>query len=582
MIFKNLSDKRRRQIIAILLTTGLIFIALSISFAYSSPDQNVAEKNSNGLSVTVTPENVTTPGLIADYVTLRITVQDDRNFSVIRILNVNNEVLYEENFTPRPYTLAYILLTENTSPVILNVSVSGGQHVDLAIQLNTGYSGVIYEIILISGVLILVFSISLIRTNYKNYLFLIPAYLGISVLFGQRYDDFFMITSGMDLLEHINPYIISRSLAPGLQWEYPPLYVFYSALSAVFYRYILGMPLISYNESSFNLLNFGNIYSSWRLLEGSNLFVLYLLDKLPFVISFFWIARNLEKTTKITPWKSWLLNPLAVVVGIAWGQLDVLGLAFLVQGIVYYRKGEDFKASLFASIGAGIKIFPVFVIPYLLFKSRNKVKTLIPVLLVLVAVILGYAVSGNALLDLQTIIIGRSTPNFANIFSAQGLTWQIIPVDLGISSFPSLFLYAFIPLYIIFTAYSIKKGLKIEEYFVIVMLIFFVTYNYVNPQYLIWLLPFLIEMGDRRKLFIYSLLGSLYIALDYSFTYFLNPDISWNYIASSLGEIDVFRQKITGNFVVLVIYGTMSSALFFYEIIHFLKRRKVEFVTVLE
>ena len=181
MIFKSLSDKRRRQIIAILLTAGLIFIALSISFAYSSPDQNVAEKSSNGLSVTVTPENVTTPGLISDYVTLRITVQDDRNFSVIRILNVNNEVLYEENFTPRPYTLAYILLTENTSPVILNVSVSGGQHVDLAIQLNTGYSGVIYEIILISGVLILVFSISLIRTNYKNYLFLIPAYLGISV-----------------------------------------------------------------------------------------------------------------------------------------------------------------------------------------------------------------------------------------------------------------------------------------------------------------------------------------------------------------------------------------------------------------
>ena len=582
MIFKNLSDKRKKHLIAILLATGLIFIALSISFAYNSPYQNVAEKSSDGLSVTVTPQNVTTPGLIANYVTLRITVQDDRNFSTIRILNSNNKVLYEENFTSRPYTLAYILLTEKTSPMILNISVSGGQHVDLIVRLNPGYSGVIYEIILISGVLVIVFSISMIRTRYRNYLFLVPAYLAISVLFGQRYDDFFMITSGMDLLKHINPYIVSRNLAPGLQWEYPPLYVFYSALSAAFYRYILGMPLISYNVTSFNLLNFGNIYSSWRLFEGSNLFILYFLDKLPFVISFFWIARNLEKTTKITPWKSWLLNPLAVVVGIAWGQLDVLGLAFLVQGIVYYRRGEDFKASLFASIGAGIKIFPIFVIPYLLFKSRNKLKTLIPVLLVLAVVILGYAVSGNLLLDLRTIIIGRSTPNFANIFSAQGLTWQIIPVDLGISSFPSLFLYAFIPLYIIFTAYSIKRGLKIEEYFVIVMLIFFVTYNYVNPQYLIWLLPFLIEIGDSRKLFVYSLLGSLYIALDYSFTYFLNPDISWNYIASSLGEIDVLRQKVTGDFVVLLIYGIISSAIFLYEIIRFLKKRRVEFVAVPE
>ena len=66
---------------------------------------------------------------------------------------------------------------------------------DLAVRLDPGYSGVVYETILISGVLILVFSISLVRTRYRNYLFLVPAYLAISVLFGQRYDDFFMITS---------------------------------------------------------------------------------------------------------------------------------------------------------------------------------------------------------------------------------------------------------------------------------------------------------------------------------------------------------------------------------------------------
>ena len=278
MIFKNLPDNRRKQIIVILLTTGLIFIALSILFSYDAPFQNIAEKSSNGLSVSVTPENVTTPGSIAGYVTLRITVQDDRNFSDIRILNGNNVTLYEENFTFRPYALAYILLNEKSSPLILNVSVSGGQYVDLAVHLKPGYNGVLEEIILISGVFIVVFSISMIRTEYKNYLFLVPAYFAVSVLFGQRYDVFFMITSGMDLLEHINPYIISKSLAPGLQWEYPPLYVFYSALTAVFYRYILGMPLISYNQNSFNLLNFGNIYSSWRLLEGSNLFILYWYD----------------------------------------------------------------------------------------------------------------------------------------------------------------------------------------------------------------------------------------------------------------------------------------------------------------
>ena len=104
------------------------------------------------------------------------------------------------------------------------------------------------------------------------------------------------------------------------------------------------------------------------------------------------------------------------------------------------------------------------------------------------------------------------------------------------------------------------------------MLIFFVTYNFMNPQYLIWIIPFFIILAEYRYAALISLLGSVYLYLNYSYTYFLNPDIAWNYNAGFLGQIEAIRHALTSNFVVLGAFGLLSTILFLYILIRMLRQ----------
>ncbi len=62
-------------------------------------------------------------------------------------------------------------------------------------------------------------------------------YLAIAPFTGQRYDVYFLLSSGIRILQHVNPFNPGNpALYPGaLKWAYPPFYAVYSAFSfAVF------------------------------------------------------------------------------------------------------------------------------------------------------------------------------------------------------------------------------------------------------------------------------------------------------------------------------------------------------------
>ena len=68
----------------------------------------------------------------------------------------------------------------------------------------------------------------------------------------------------------------------------------------------------------------------------------------------------------------------------------------------------------------------------------------------------------------------------------------------------------------------------------------------------------------------------MYLYLDYSYTYFLNPDIAWNYNASYLGQIEAIRHALTSNFAVLGAFGVLSTLIFIYLLIRILKQTQKE------
>lgn len=575
---ENRDQKYKKKVVVI---TFLILSALLIPFAtyngLNSYGQNVYSTRTGSYDVNLTPAVITVPSLIQNQVKIQLTVWGAHNFSTVNISVKDSSStlhLINASVSPRPFFLADFKIPKpyisgNTEVL---VKIDNGTSVMIPVKFEPSYNGIISDIALLSGIGFLVLALYFMDIRTEKYWLLIPFFAVLSVIFGQRYDDYFMISLGARIADGVNPYVRSIMIPPGLYWEYPPGYAPWSYVSILIYHYLGGYPVPTWESLVYLEAYYQNPYSAWRALGGLNLYLLYFLAKIPFVLSFFWIAKIMKAESGNVPWKTWLLNPFAVVIGILWGQLDVLALAFMLQSVVYHKKNMDIQATVFAGLGALIKPFPVFIIPYLLFRAKRKGYALLGLLFPIAAGILLYLASGNFNADLKTIILGRAVPTYLGVFSSNGLTWQVALSYLGVQHFPSLFEYVFLPLYVILSYFAIRRAIPVYTYFIMTMLLFFVTYNLVNPQYLLWIVAAFIMIGMNRKGLMFSILGSLYIALTYSYTYFLNPDLSWNYFSSSLGQIEQLRTSFPLLSGVVITLGIVSSSIFLYELIRMIRK----------
>lgn len=554
------------------LLSALLIVAVScLGYAtingMNSPGENVTTVQSNEVTVNLTPGTILTPLVLAPYVELHLTILGSTNFSNIIIFAINGgklQLIANSTFSDRPFYSIYFQLSHEflKNGTFLLVRVDGTTLSPVPIIVAPSYTGLISDVILFAGIAMLMVYHRRFQTSSRRYWLLLPVFLVLAALYGQRYDDFFMIALGAHIAQGVNPYIHSAMIPGGLTWEYPPGFAPWSLLTITLFHLVTGTPIPSSQQLSYVATIYGDIYSAWQGLRGLNLFILYPLVKLPIVLAFLWMARIIEKETGTVPWKSWILNPFAVIVGVIWGQLDVLALAFMMQGVFFFKRDKSLLAGLFVSTGAVIKIFPVLILPYLLLRSRNRKAALLGVIVPVAIGICLYGLSGSLSSDIYTILFGRGIPTFFGVFFAQGLTWQLIVTDLGVRHFPSLFVYLFLPGYALLSYFAIKKGTSVYSYFLLSMLFFFLIYNVVNPQYLIWAIAVFILMGRKTEEILFSVIGGIYMLLDYSYTYFLNPDLVWNYESSALGQIEQLRAGLTQNFMVLLAFGLFSSAIF--------------------
>ncbi len=374
---------------------------------------------------------------------------------------------------------------------------------------------------------------------------LIPVYVIIAAFFGQRYDVFFMITTGVRYFQGVNPFVASSLLPPSLKWEYPPLFLIYSMFSYLI-AHLGGLPAISNSSLNYPGTVSGFTYMAWRAYVGPYMLPYSLLIKVPMIAAtlgvYFLLSRRSDYL-KDKAAKHWLLNPYVLIVGIAWGQLDVLAGFFLLFSLIELERGKTGLSSIMCSVGAGLKIFPVFLLPGIIRESTSKLRDIGIFLLGFSPNLILYWIAGSPFSSLGELFYSRSVPSFFGIFTSNGVSWQLIAEPLGITSFPSLFLYVFVPFYVIFTILFLKRkeGRQYAPYIVTVTMAFFLTYNFVNPQYFIWIIPVFLLSRDLKNAAIFSLIPLAYIFLTYHFTYFINPFLSFNYFSSIFGQAEVSR-----------------------------------------
>ncbi len=375
-------------------------------------------------------------------------------------------------------------------------------------------------------------------------------YLALAPFTGHRYDVYFLFSSGIRALQHVDPFMAGTPpLYPGpLKWAYPPLYVLYSALSYLAYQLVTGTPLPTVSALTHPSW-FTSIYDAWQAFIPPSLPVLVLLLKLPMVLSALATGVLLGKMMRTdSATVVWLANPLVILVAAVWGQLDPIATLLAVGAVYMFEKGRPYGAYLLASFGAAVKVWPVLLIPLFLAISlrrdgRRSAKPLLAILPAALTTLALYSVFGSLVDNLYVLFYARLVPTFGGAFSVNGLTWQQILVGLGTPALP-LFTGVGIPALVVIVAWIfLRREEDVSKWLVVSLMVVFLTYNFVNPQYFYWIVPFL--MLQRRKLpvVVFSLIPLVYIALAYNIFYFVSPALLP--ITSSLGASIVEQLKVS-------------------------------------
>lgn len=408
-------------------------------------------------------------------------------------------------------------------------------------------------------------------------------YLAVSPFTGQRYDVYFLIASGIRLLQHVNPFNPGiPPIYPGAyKWAFPPLYVPFGSLSFLLYQAVTHSPLPA--ASALTPASwYTSMFDVWEGFVAPNMPVLVSLLKLPIVVSALAAGVLLSRMTKsASVLVFWLANPLVILVGAVWGTLDPIATVLALCAVYLFQRGKENHAYLLASMGAAVKIWPALLIPLFVAVDIRKdgIRGLKPLLWVLPSVLLSaliYAGSGSVGDSLYTLIYARSIPTFGAAFTVNGLTWQQLLHFWNAPAVP-IFLALGVPAYLLVVGWVYyKRERDMVKWTVVTLLVVFLTYNYVNPQYFVWILPFLILQGRKVAVAVFTALPLILVALSYNIFYFVSPAILPNYFtvgASVADQLKVVAFNET-TWLFLLLSGVAPTAFYLALLLHELRPRR--------
>lgn len=569
LLIERSEGQKRFHLTIILFIIFAILLSYSVYSSIEYPGENSYSIEINGIQISASPIFIYFKNSFLVSTVIIFMINNTRNYSESLTLIISpgsGEVVKNISLLPGQFIKFSIPLTpDEMRSSILTINILSGNLIhNIEIKISQSIISAISEISFLASILFYSLFLFSFRCRSKKIPYLLlGGLILIAPFFGQRYDMYFMISSPLHLLHGVNPFIASKSIPGGLKWEYPPLYLYYGM--AVEYILIhVGLIRFPHNVIFSGVL-WGYNYMAWRGIVGGYLPGLYLIMKLPMIVSTFLIYSILNKEKlgyNLT--KIWLLNPAVILIGILWGQLDVITALLLVFSITQLKRGNSSIAALSATVGAYVKIFSVFMIPIILIESRHKVRDLLIVIVISLASILPYIFIGNFRQDIMELIYTRSVPSYANLFSANGITWQVILMDIGVKSFPSLSILIFLPSFIAIIVLYWKRRMDIMVTLILIFSVFFLTYNFVNPQYFILVIPIFLMMKQTRFLIIYSAIPAIYVFLTYQLPYFINPFLSYNYFSSYLGQVEHLRQYITSSYPVLWPFIIVCTGIYLY------------------
>lgn len=230
------------------------------------------------------------------------------------------------------------------------------------------------------------------------------------------------------------------------------------------------------------------------------------------------------------------LNPIALFVSSYHGQFDALPLLFSILGLFFLSNHCLWKAGFWLGLGIWVKSFPILALPTavkLLRKVCDKLTVLILSLFIpILGVIFYVLVYNSSLVNVFMRAIG-----YNHGIGIYGYTYLLRLIALSNESFfPQIRLYFELSRFVTLGSMTLvwfiafrKTSNPLRLYFITLLSFMALTHAF-SIQYLVWIIPLAIMVGEERWLLRYTLASFSYAFLVYNTlinNYSINNILPW-------------------------------------------------------
>lgn len=281
---------------------------------------------------------------------------------------------------------------------------------------------------------------------------------------------------------------------------YPPLTYF----TLGFFQFLFR-PLVSGFDQWLLLSYIGvdvpNLPTYLFLPAGQHSFSYILMMKIPYlffdIFAGFFLLRIPDKPQKaLTAFKYWMLNPVVLYSCFIFGQFDVIPAFFIILSIIFAKREKPYLSVIMLGIGGGYKLVPMLLLPIAsVFLGKTHIERiklfLLGLIIFIIPIMLLWLPSHGAVVK--------------SIFPAILTVGMGVNKNLLILILQAMFIVGYLG--ILAHAYFHSKKQQahpcnlLQKYYLIILLLFFVSMASPSFHYLVVLTPILaLEIAQDQKM----------------------------------------------------------------------------------
>ncbi|MDH5689845.1 MAG: hypothetical protein OEY81_00230 [Candidatus Bathyarchaeota archaeon] len=293
-------------------------------------------------------------------------------------------------------------------------------------------------------------------------------------------------------------------------------------------------------------IDVGNVFESYRSFVPPSLPLLDFFFKLPNILADVGIGCLLYAFAKNTKYEKatllfWLFNPFTIQISAVWGLFDPLCTFFALCSLYLLWRRKFFLSATFLSLGVATKIYPVFfLIPMLMYiyKEEGLGKSLRYFgicLFVGLFIFCSFLIFPGGLEFLYRLFVFKASPDLYGENLISGLTWtnlfKVFKLNVNLPISPLIFVPTYFGVNYIFMK-SQKSFDSLIACLASVLLVIYLSYTVVNPQYVFWILPLLLYLGmkgkfSKRLYVVFSFIPLVFIYGVFNPLQFVSPAVIW-------------------------------------------------------